>query len=323
MSISSAAICGSDLHILHSSFLGVQKGTILGHEFAGVVKEVGPAVQNIKPGDRVVGGAGVSCGKCSFCRSNMILACPHLSLYGHGPLLGDLQGAQAERIRVPFADMTLEKIPDRLNDEQVIFVGDILSTAYMGVAGALPGRPALQPGNTVAVFGAGPVGLCAVAAARLLGPSQIIAVDKEEYRLKMAMRLGADTVVNAAQEEPVTAIINHTGGRGADLVIEAIGSPEAFAACVASVAFYGNISVLGAFQQPVEMPMIMLFRKNISISVGLVNLIYMKKLIGLIEAERLDLTPIITHRMPLDEAAYAYHIFANKLDNSVKIILKP
>lgn len=324
VSVSAATICGSDLHILHSSLLGVQRGNVIGHEFSGVVEEVGPAVENIKPGDRVVAAAGVCCGKCPFCRSNMILACPHLGIYGHGSLLGDLQGGQAERVRVPFADMTLEKIPEGLTDEQVLFVGDILSTAYMGVAGALPGRPALQPGSTVAVFGAGPVGLCAVAAAGLFGPARIIAVDREEYRLEMALKLGADTVVNAAEGDPAAAIFELTGGRGADLVIEAVGSPEAFAGCLASAAFYGNISVLGAFQQqPVEMPMTLLFRKNLNISVGLVNLIYMRKLIDLIEAEKLDVTPIITHRMPLEEAVKAYHIFENKLDGAIKVILKP
>jgi len=320
--VTTSSICGSDLHIVHGH-LGVEPGTIVGHEFTGVVEEVGPAVAGVKPGDRVLGAAGVWCGQCPACRSNLSIACKHLGIYGCGPMFGSLQGAQAEYIRVPFANVTLEKIPDGLTEEQVLFVGDILSTAYMGAEGITPGGPGIQPGSTVAVFGAGPVGLCAVAAARLFGPARIISVDMVDYRLEMAARLGADRVINAAREDPAAAITEITGGWGADFVIEAIGSTEAFTVCLSVVAPGGTVSAIGVFQQPVELPIHLLLAKNIGVKMGLANLIHMKRLIGLIQAGKLDLTPIITHRLPLAEVVRGYEIFEKKLDGCVKVLLKP
>lgn len=320
--ITKTAICGSDLHILHDE-LGVLPGTIIGHEFTGVVEEVGPAVTNVKIGDRVAGAAGIACGRCEACLNHLVVACQHLGIYGCGPLFGDLPGAQSEYIRVQFANMTLERIPDNLTDEQVLFVGDILSTAYMAAEGITPGGPGIQRGSTVAVLGAGPVGLCAVAAARLFGPARIIAVDLFDYRLDMAARLGADYIVNAADSDAADAIIDLTGGRGADFIIETTGKSSAFDQGLQAIAYGGTMSIVGIYQDPVELPVHLYLPKNVGIRMGLANVTQMKKLIRLIEAGRLDLTPIITHRMPLSDAVKGYEIFDKKLDGAIKVVLEP
>lgn len=320
--VTTTSICGSDLHIFHGH-LGLEPGTIVGHEFTGIVEEVGSAVTKVKPGDRVLGAAGVWCGRCPACLDNRPFACEHVALYGCGPLLGDLQGVQAEFVRVLFADVSLEKIPDNLTDEQVLFVGDILSTAYMGVTGINPGEPAIQPGSTVAIMGAGPVGLCAVSVSHLFGPAKIIAVDMEDYRLNMAAQLGADHVINVSKEDSTDAIMDITGGRGADYVIEAVGNTEAFYQCLAAVAPGGTVSAVGVFREPVELQMQFLMIKNISIKMGLANLIHMKKLVNLIQNGKLDVTPIITHILPLSEAQRGYEIFDKKLDGAIKVIFKP
>lgn len=316
------AICGSDLHILHGE-LGVLPGTIIGHEFTGVVEEVGPGVTTVVPGDRVVAAAGIACGRCEACLKLLIVACPNLGVYGCGPIFGDLPGAQAEYIRVQFADFTLVKIPDELTDEQVIFVGDILSTAYMGTQGIVPGCAGIQRGDTVAIFGAGPVGLCAVAAAKLFGPASIIAIDMEDYRLDMALKMGADHVINFLRDDPNDVIREMTNYAGADFIIETSGSPDAFKKSVEVVAYGGRISIVGIHRESVELPLFELTPKNVSVAVGLANVVEMRPLIKLIEAGKLDLTPMITHRFPLDEAVKAYEIFDKRADGCIKVILEP
>ncbi|MCL6477560.1 MAG: alcohol dehydrogenase [Peptococcaceae bacterium] len=320
--VTTASICGSDLHILHG-LLKVEPGTVIGHEFVGVVEEVGSAVTKVKPGDRVLSTAAVFCGRCRACRSRLFFACENGGCYGCGPKMGNFQGVQAEYARVLYADETLEKIPEGLSDEQVLFVGDILATAYTGVVGVNPDGKGIQPGSVVAVFGSGPLGLCAVAVARLFGASRVIALDKEDYRLAMATRLGADRVINVSQVEPVAAIMDITGGWGADLVVEAVGSPESLAGCLAAAAVGGTVSVIGVFSRSVEVPLNRLLPRNITIQTGLGNFIHIKRLISLIQAGKLDLTPLITHRFPLTEAAKGYEIFEKRLDGAIKVILNP
>lgn len=320
--VTTTTICGSDLHILHG-LLKVEPGTVIGHEFVGVVEEVGSAVTRIKPGDRVLSQAAVNCGRCRACRSRLLFACEKGGAYGCGPKMGNLQGVQSEYARVLYADQTLEKIPEGLTDEQVLFVGDILATAYTGVVGVHPDGKGIQPGGVVAIFGAGPVGLCAVAAARLFGPSQVIALDLEDYRLDMAIRMGADKVLNVSQVDPAAAIMELTAGWGADLVVEAVGSPAALANCLAAAAIGGTVSVIGVIPRPVEVPFHKILLKNLTLQTGLGNFIHSKQLISLIQAGKLDLTPLITHRLPLTEALKGYEIFANKLDGAIKVVLKP
>jgi alcohol dehydrogenase len=318
--VTTASICGSDLHIVHGLLPKMEPGRIIGHEYTGVVHEVGSAVTRFKPGDRVVGPAAVWCGRCPACRRGLVSACERGATFGHGPLLGDLPGAQADYVRVPFSDVTLQ--PISVPDEQAIFAGDILPTAYTAVVGLTPGGRGVRPGDNVVVFGLGPVGLCAVASARLFDPARIIAVGNRAERLAMARDLGADVTVDAAATEDVRKIVRQlTDGWGADYAVEAVGKQESLNNAVAVAAPGGVVSVVGAFQQPVSINAPRMTAKNLTVAMGMGDLGRVKQLVGLIEEGKFDLTPIITHRMPLDEATRAYEIFDKRLEGAIKILL--
>ena len=321
--VTTASICGSDLHVLHGLVPKMEPGSVVGHEFTGVVHAVGPAVERFRAGDRVVGPAAVWCGRCRACRHGLYGACDRGGVFGSGPLFGDLPGAQAEHVRVPFSNVTLQPIPEGLSDEQVIFAGDILPTAYSAVVGLNPRGRGVQPGDSVVVFGAGPVGLCSVALARLFDPRRIVVVDVEPYRLAMATRLGADAVVDASTEDVRAAIKELTGGWGAEHVIEAVGRQETLGNAVAVAAPGGNVSVVGVFQQPVTINAPRMMAKNLSLTVGMGDLGLIRELVELIRAGRLDLTALITHRMSLDDAVQAYEIFEKRADGAIKILLTP
>ena len=297
--VTAASICGSDLHVLHGLMPKMEPGAIIGHEFVGVVESVGSAVKRFKPGDRVVGPAAVWCGHCRACRKGLTSACENGAIFGNGPLFGDLDGAQADYVRVPFANVTLHSIPDGLSDERVIFAGDILPTGYSAVAGLAPGCRSVRQDNTVVIFGAGPVGLCAVASAKIFDPARIIVVDMEGYRLEMARRLGADLVVDASVEDVRKVVKDSTDGWGADYVVEAVGKQETLNNAVAVAAPGGVVSVVGVFQQPVSVNAPRMFAKNLTLTIGMGDLGRIQELIDLIAAGRLDLTPLLTHRLPL------------------------
>jgi threonine dehydrogenase-like Zn-dependent dehydrogenase len=286
--VTATSICGTDVHILRGHMPGMLPGTIVGHEFVGLVEEVGSAVAGLRAGDRVAGPAAVWCGRCRTCRRGLPALCENRGIFGCGSLYGDLPGAQAEFVRVPFADGTLKLIPPGLTDEQAIFAGDILATGYSAVVGMTPGERGVIAGDTVAVFGAGPVGLCAVACAMLFGPAHVVAVDLEDYRLELAARFGADLVVNPTREDPKTAIRDLTDGWGADLVVEAVGRPETLGTAMAAVAPGGTVSVVGLFQEAVPVPVPRMTQRNVTLRMGLGDLSYMALLLGLIEAGRRD-----------------------------------
>ena len=321
--VTAASICGSDLHVLHGLMPKMEPGSIIGHEFVGVVESAGTAVDRFEPGDRVVGPAAVWCGRCRACRKGLLSACENGAIFGNGPLFGALDGAQADYVRVPFANVTLQPIPDGLADEQVIFAGDILPTGYSAVAGLAPGSRGVRPGDSVVIFGAGPVGLCAVASARVFEPARIIVVDMETYRLEMAGRLGADLVIDASTEDVRKLVKEATDGWGADYVVEAVGKQETLANAVAVAAPGAAISVVGVFQQPVPVNAPRMLAKNLTLTIGMGDLGRIKELIDLIAAGRLDLTPLITHRLPLAEAVRAYEIFEKRTDGAVKVLLTP
>lgn len=323
--VTTAAICGSDLHILHRMPpYFVDPGTIIGHEFVGVVDEVGSAVTSVKPGDRVLSPGGVNCGHCPACRSNLVWACQNGGIFGHGALGGDLPGAQAEFIRVKFADVGLIKIPDSLEDEQVIFVGDILSTGYQAITGCRPSDHGLiKPGDTVAIFGVGPVGLCAVATAKVYGASKVIAVDSSASRLEAAKKLGADMLVDFTKEDAVEAVLQATDGLGVHLAVEAAGFDVAFNNCLKAVRPAGCVSVASIIGTPVQINFAEIVAKNITIQAGICNVIHMKEILALIESGKMDLRPIITHTLPLSEAERAYEIFEKRIDGAIKVLLKP
>lgn len=320
--VTTTSICGSDLHIMHGLLPKMEPGRIIGHEFAGVVREVGAGVKRFKPGDRVVGAAAVWCGRCRACKRGIYSACERGATFGHGPLLGDLAGAQADCVRVPFSDNALQPIPDGLSDEQVIFAGDILPTAYSALAGLTPGGRSLRAADNLVVFGLGPVGLCVVACARLFKPARVIAADIQVERLAAAKALGADEVVDASDKEVVRAAVKRlTDGWGADLVVEAVGREDSLANSVAVAAAGGVVSVLGAFQEPTTINAPRMQAKNLTVAMGMGDLGRMRELLEAIAAGRLDVTSIVTHRLSLDEAMKAYEIFDKKLDGAIKILL--
>jgi len=321
--VTAASICGSDLHVLHGLMPQMNEGAIIGHEFVGIVDSVGSAVIGFTPGDRVVGPAAVWCGECRACRAGLFGACENGAIFGNGPLFGGLDGAQADYVRVPFAEVTLHHIPDGLSDESVLFAGDILPTAYSAVAGLAPGSRGPRPGETIVIFGAGPVGLCAVASARVFDPARIIVVDVEEYRLEMASRLGADLVIDASAEDVRQIIKEATEGWGAEYVVEAVGRQETINNAIAVSAPGGVVSVVGVFQQPISVNAPRMLAKNSTLTIGMGDLGRIKELIDLIAAGRLDLTPLITHRMALDDVVAAYEMFEKRTDGAIKILLTP
>jgi alcohol dehydrogenase len=327
--VTMSSICGSDIHMIHGA-APMMPGNVLGHEFVGVVEELGKGVEGFQIGDRVAVACTVQCGKCEMCLKGLVAKCVRGGVFGCGPFLGDLAGAQAEFVRVPHAQIGMHKIPDGLRDEQVLLVGDILSTGYFGV---INGN--VMPGDCVVVFGAGPVGLCAIACAKLFSPSKLIAVDPIASRLEMAKKLGATHTFDPTKGDVVSGIRELTGGApedmlaefksrsGADVAIEAVGIKSTFDACFQAVRPGGAVSVIGIFEESQELPMPQLSIKNIGATMGLVNMVHMDRLLKVIEAGLLDATPLITHRMPLKDGVKGYEMFDRKLNDVIKIALLP
>jgi len=316
--VTHTTICGSDLGIVQGKIF-VEKDTIIGHEAVGVVEEIGLDIKRFKPGDRAVASYSIQCGECENCKNGRIVYCQNGGMFGHGKKWGGYPGTQAEYVRVPYADMVLEPIPADVTEEQAIFVGDILSTGYMACENG-----SIRPGDVVVVFGAGPVGCCTIAAARLFGPSTIVSVEVLDYRLAMAKRIGADIVVNASQANVADEIKKITHGKGADVAIEAVGSPKALENCIESLRQGGNLSIVGVFPlQKVELSMRQLLLQGLQIRLGRANLVNMGRLMSLIRGGKLDVTPLITHRMPLTDAVEAYDLFSSRTDHVMKIILNP
>ena len=293
-----STICGTDIHIWHGGMPEVEPPRILGHEFCGEVVEVGPAVRNVKVGDRVAVSCVTQCGECFYCRRGIYSHCTTGSwIFGYM-----IDGCQAEYVRVPHANLGCHKIPEGLTEDDVLLVGDILSTGYFGAE-----KAEIEPGDTVAVMGSGPVGMCAMMAARLWGPARIIAVDMNQQRLDFAVKQGyADMALNSAEVDVVEAIKDLTDGRGADRTIEAVGVKGTFDLALEAVRPCGNVSIIGVFEQPQEIPM---------------NRV--PQLIKLIEKGKINTNFLITHRAPLNDILKGYDIFGNKKDNCLKWVVTP
>jgi alcohol dehydrogenase len=309
--ITLSSICASDIHVKE---LGLQEpGKILGHEYCGIVEEVGKEVHSLKAGDRVVGKPFSHCGHCFYCQHQQPELCEKMAIFGGG---GE-QGVQAEYARIPWAENTLKKIPESLSDEDILFAGDILST---GLTPLLRGH--LGYGDTVAIFGSGPVGLCAVTCAKLFGASQIIAVDILDYRLNVARQFGALTI-NALIDDPVSKIKELTGDKGVDLGIEAAGFESTFNACLKSIRRGGRMSIVGMFIKPTYFNISDRFLDIFHLSIGLGDCNHIDELITLIKNGKIDLRPLISHRLSLSNALRGYELFEKKLENCVKVVLKP
>jgi threonine dehydrogenase-like Zn-dependent dehydrogenase len=310
------AVCGSDLHILHGH-TPMNQGAVLGHEFVGVVEDVGAEVKRFKAGDRVVSSFFTSCGHCALCRKGWFNQCVDKATFGHGEYFGDLGGGQAEYVVVPMADHSMEGIPAGMTDEQAIFVGDILSTGFFGAE-----RAEIKPGDVVAIVGAGPVGLMAMMCAQLFGPARVFVVDMVDSRLEIAQGLGG-IPINASQVHPVEAILSHTGGIGADSSIECVGLMSAVETAIQSVRGGGTISMVGVPSKVIgDFPYMSMWLKSLTFRAGWCNVqAYMRPLLDLIAAGRLKPDAIISHRMKLDQAEEAYRMFDAR--EATKIVLTP
>lgn len=316
--ITLTTICGSDIHLKHGH-IPATPGFVLGHEYVGVVEKVGSKIKNFKPGDRVIGPAAPFCGQCENCKNGNIPQCINGGVHGSGKEFGNIHGTHAEYTRVPFGDVNLIHIPNSLSDEQVLFVGDIYSTGYFGVE-----KANVKPGDTVVVFGVGPVGLCAVKSAALYNAKNIIAVGrKNQLRLDTALKMGATHIIRSNETDPVSEIMKITGGKGADAAVEAAGSDISVQQALRCLGIGGKVSLVGFFAKEVSLPLNEVLMKNVSIEMGLGYLGNMKRLLGTIESGNVDLTPIITHRMKLSEIEEAYNIFEQNTSDVIKIAIKP
>jgi alcohol dehydrogenase len=313
--IDSSTICGTDLHILKGDVPEVEPGTILGHEAVGTVVSKGSAVTTLEEGDRVLVSCITSCGRCSFCKERRYGLCTG----GGGWILGHLvDGLQAEYARVPFADTSVYKVPVGLNDEQVLFVADILPTSYE--VGVLNGN--VEPGDTVAIVGAGPIGLAAIMTAQLYTPGQIVALDIAGSRLEKAREFGADVTIDNGSENAVERIMELTEGLGADVVIEAVGVPETFELCTELVCPGGRIANVGVHGHPATLHLEKLWIRDITIVTGLVDTFSTPRLLRLIAERRLDPTPFATHRFELGATERAYDTFADAAStDALKVVL--
>jgi alcohol dehydrogenase len=314
--IDSSTICGSDLHILKGDLPEVKPGTVLGHEAVGTVVEVGAAVTTIAAGDRVLVSCISSCGRCRFCKEGHYGLCSG----GGGWIFGHLiDGLQAEFARVPFADTSVYKVPEALSDEQVLFLADILPTAYE--VGVLNGH--VEPGDTVAVVGAGPIGLAAIMTAKLHTPGRIVAIDLDDERLAKALEFGADVTINNGHEDAVARIMSLTDGLGADVAIEAVGVPDTFELCAELIRPGGRLANVGVHGKCVTLHLETLWTRDVTITTGLVDTNTTAKLLRLIEGGRLDPTVFATHRFALADTEEAYDVFGAAAETkALKVVLQ-
>ncbi len=308
-------ICGTDLHILKGDVPTVAPERILGHEGVGVVEETGEAVTAFKSGDRVLISCISSCGKCVNCRRGMYSHCAQ-----GGWILGNtIDGTQAEYVRIPFADTSLYQIPDALPDDPFVMLSDIFPTGYE--CGVLNGKVA--PGSTVAIVGAGPIGLATLLTAQFYSPAEIILVDLDENRLKVAKQFGATRVVNSSSGKAVEAVLQLTGGRGVDVAIEAVGIPATFELCQFIVAAGGVIANIGVHGKSAELHLERLWAQNITLTTRLVDTVTTPLLMKTVESGRLPAAQLITHRFQIDDIMKAYDTFAEASKNrTLKVIIE-
>jgi alcohol dehydrogenase len=314
--IDTSTICGSDLHILKGDVPETTPGTVLGHEAVGTVQEIGANVSTLAVGDRVLMSCISSCGRCRFCKEARYGQC----LGGGGWIFGHLiNGLQAEYARVPFADNSVYKVPEQLTDEQVLFLSDILPTAYE--VGVLNGR--VSPGDVVAVVGAGPIGLAAILTASLYTPGRIVAIDLADSRLESAQRFGADVTINNGREDALAQIMELTDGLGADVAFEAVGVPDTFELATDLIRPGGRVANIGVHGHSATLHLEKLWTRDVTITTGLVDTHTIPRLMKLVTDGRLDPTVFATHRYALDDAMSAYDTFADAANTgALKVVLE-
>ena len=358
--VTSTAICGSDIHLYNGLMPGMEAGDILGHEFMGEVVEVGPEVKQLNVGDRVVVPFCIACGSCFFCRHELWSACDNSNpnawmveamygqsgggLFGYSHLYGGYAGGQAEYVRVPFADVGPLKIENGFSDEQVLFLSDIFPTGYMAAENCN-----IQPGDTVAVWGCGPVGQFAIRSAFLLGAERVLAIDRFPERLRLAEEAGAKPINYEEEEDADEAIMQLTGGRGPDACIDAVGMeghgatadaiydsvkqtlrlemdrPTALRHAIHACRKGGTVSIPGVYGGYLDkIPFGAAFGKGLTMKMGQTHVHrYLKQLLQLIATEKIDPSFVVTHRMRLDEGPRGYEMFTKKQDGCIKVVLNP
>jgi alcohol dehydrogenase len=313
--ITRTTICGTDLHILRGDVPTCGAGRILGHEGVGTVEEIGPSVTAFAPGDRVLISCISSCGRCGYCRRGMYSHCAT-----GGWILGNrIDGTQAEYVRAPHADTSLYHIPDGMNEEAMVMLSDILPTGFE--CGVLNGK--VQPGSSVAIVGAGPIGLAALLTAQFYTPAEIIMIDLDDNRLEVATRLGATHTINARHCKAVEAILQLTGGHGVETVIEAVGAPATFVLCEYIVAPGGTIANIGVHGVKADLHLERLWSQNIAITTRLVDTVTTPTLLKIVRAKKLDPASLVTHRFAFDHILDAYETFANAASaRALKVIIE-
>ncbi|MFL6211594.1 MAG: zinc-dependent alcohol dehydrogenase [Pyrinomonadaceae bacterium] len=359
LKVSRTAICGSDLHLYNGYIPTMERGDILGHEFMGEVVELGREVKNLKLGDRVVVPFTIACGNCFFCQQELWSACDNTNpnawmaeklygfsgsgLFGYSHMMGGYAGGQAEYVRVPCADVGPVKIPEELDDEQVLFLSDIFPTGYMAAENCN-----IRPGDTVAVWGCGPVGQFAIRSALLLGATRVVAIDQVPERLQLAAQCGAETL-DFGDEEVYEKLKDMTGGRGPDSCIDAVGleshgttidalydrakaalylatdRPHALRQAIYACRKGGTVSIPGVYGGLLDkVPFGAAFGKGLTFKMGQTNVhTYLRPLLERIQRGEIDPSFVISHRMRLDDAPQAYELFKHKQDNCIKVVLKP
>jgi alcohol dehydrogenase len=314
--IDTSTICGSDLHILKGDVPETLPGTVLGHEAVGTILEVGTAVTTVVPGDRVLLSCVSACGRCRYCKESRYGQC----LGGGGWIFGHtINGLQAELARVPFADNSVYKFPDTLGDEQVLFLADILPTAFE--VGVLNGT--IKPGDVVAIIGAGPVGLSAILTAALYTPGRIVAIDLADGRLESALRFGADITINNGREDPIALVMDLTDGLGVDVALEAVGVPQTFELATELIRPGGHVANIGVHGHSATLHLEKLWTRDVTITTGLVDTFSIPQLLALVINGRLDPSLFATHHYSLDDTMAAYDTFADAANSgALKVVLQ-
>jgi 2-desacetyl-2-hydroxyethyl bacteriochlorophyllide A dehydrogenase len=313
--VEATGVCGSDLHIYHGRVV-IEPGFTLGHEFVGTVVAAGDGVTEVAEGDRVLGCYCSACGNCFFCRRGDFHKCDEGRVFGHGKTLGSLQGAQAELVLVPHANLTLRRVPDGMSDDAALFAGDVMGTGWHAVDQA-----GIRPGDSAAVLGLGPVGLCAVQAAKATGAARVIGIDSVEERLGIAASFGAEAV-HLTEDDPRAAVKRATDGRGVDAAIDAVGHPDALELACRVTRKAGTVVAIGVYAERVQVHMGIVWIKALTLKTGHANVIgHVDRVLAMMAGGVLDPTPLVTHHMKLADASEAYAVYDRH--EALKIVMTP
>jgi threonine dehydrogenase-like Zn-dependent dehydrogenase len=313
--IEATGVCGSDLHIFHGR-VQIEPGFTIGHEYVGTVTAVGEEVTRVAVGDRVLGCFQTACGVCWFCRRGLYQRCEQSRTFGHGATLGSLQGTQAEMALVPHADLVLRRVPEGMSSDVALFAGDVMGTGFHAVDAS-----GMRPGDVVAVLGLGPVGLCAVQAARACGAAHVLAIDSVPERLEVARSFGAEPV-HLGEQDARALVRAATDGRGVDVCIDAVGDPKVLESAIRLTRACGSIQCIGVYAERAEVHMGLLWLKAITLRGGHANVLgHVDRVLAMMDAGVLDPAALVTHHMKLDQAPEAYAIYDRR--EALKIVLTP